>query len=104
MFNIFTWFRSVWHKDAISKATSAAKTLVDGLSTDQFNLVVDKVAQIGKEEMPGLEKAKKVKDIITSPTMVSSYKFPPWVNQGIDFASTVVQLAWVVAKLTNRIK
>jgi len=104
MFNIFTWFRSVWHKDAINKATTAAKTLVDGLSTDQFQLVVDKVAQVGKEDMPGIEKAKKVKDIITSPSTTAAYKLPPWVNQGIDFASTIVQLAWVVAKLTNRIK
>ena len=101
--NIFKWFRTLWHKDAINKATAAAQTLVSGLSTDQFHLVVDKVAQIGKEQISGLEKAAKVKDIITNPSVIGAYKFPDWANQGINFASTIVQLAWVVAKLTKRI-
>jgi hypothetical protein len=45
----------------------------------------------------------RVRDVVTSPHFVQSYKLPPWVQQGIDFASVVVQLAWVVAKLTKRI-
>jgi hypothetical protein len=101
--NIFAWFRTLWQNDAIYKATKAATTLVAGLSTDQFQLVVDKVAQVGKEQISGLEKAAKVKDIITNPAIVSAYKLPDWANQGINFASTIVQLAWVVAKITKRI-
>ena len=104
MINIFQWFRSVWHRDAVKKATETAKILIDGLSTDQFNVVVDEVVRASKSDKPGIEKAKDVKDAITNPTLASAYKFPPWVNQGIDLASTVVQLAWVVAKVLKRIK
>lgn len=102
--NIFAWFRSVWHRDAVNKATATAKTLVDGLSTDQFQVVVDEVVRISKSDAPGLEKAAKVRELITTPAFTASYKFPPWVQQGIDFASTIVQLAWAVAKITKRIK
>lgn len=101
--DIFKWFRSIWHKDAINKATDAAKTFVEGLSTDQFQLVVDKVAQVSREPISGIEKANRVKDIITNPAIVSMYKLPDWTIQGINFASTIVQLAWTVAKLTKRI-
>ena len=101
--NIFAWFRTLWHKDAINKLTASATTLVAGLSTDQFQLVVDKVAQVSKEPISGLEKAAKVKDIITNPTIVSAYKLPDWARDGINFASTIVQLAWAVAKITKRI-
>lgn len=101
--NIFAWFRTLWHKDAINKLTASATTLVAGLSTDQFQLVVDKVAQVSKEQISGLEKAAKVKDIITNPAVVSAYRLPDWANQGINFASTIVQLAWAVAKITKRI-
>lgn len=103
MINIFTWFRSVWHKDAINKATETAKTLVAGLSTDQFQLVVDKVAQVSKEQISGLEKAAKVREIITNPAIVAAYRLPDWARDGINFASTIVQLAWAVAKITKRI-
>lgn len=102
--NIFTWWRSLWHKDAVNKSIAAAKVLVDGLTTDQFHVVVDEVVRVSKTDLPGIEKAKMVKDAITNPVLVSSYKLPPWVNQGIDLASTVVQLAWVVAKVLKRIK
>lgn len=102
--NIFAWFRSVWHRDAVKKATETAKVLVDGLSTDQFNLVVDEVVKASKADLPGVEKAKAVKDIITNPSYGAAYKMPEWVNQGINLASTVVQLAWVVAKILKRIK
>jgi hypothetical protein len=102
--NIFTWWRSLWHKDAVNKATATAKVLIDGLTTDQFNVVVDEVVRVSKSDAPGLEKAKAVKDAITDPKLAGAYKFPPWVNQGIDLASTVVQLAWVVAKVLKRIK
>jgi hypothetical protein len=104
MINIFQWFRSLWHKDVAAKSLETAKTLISGLSTDQFYLVVDEVTRVGNEPISGLEKAKKVKDIITDPKIVSAYRLPPWVNQGIDLASTVVQLAWVVAKVLKRIK
>jgi hypothetical protein len=101
--NIFAWFRTLWHKDAINKATETAKTLVAGLSTDQFQLVVDKVAQVSKEQISGLEKAAKVREIITNPAIVSAYRLPDWARDGINFASTIVQLAWAVAKITKRI-
>lgn len=102
--NIFTWWRSLWHKDAVNKATATAKVLIDGLTTDQFHVVVDEVVRVSKTDLRGLEKAKAVKDAITDPKLASAYKFPPWVNQGIDLASTIVQLAWVVAKVLKRIK
>jgi hypothetical protein len=102
--NIFNWWRSLWHRDAVNKATATAKVLVDGLSTDQFNLVVDEVVRASKTDLPGIEKAKAVRDAITNPNLVAAYKLPPWVNQGIDLASTIVQLAWVVAKVLKRIK
>ncbi len=50
-----------------------------------------------------LAKAAKVRDIITNPTIVSAYKLPDWARDGINFASTIVQLAWAVAKITKRI-
>ena len=102
--NIFSWFRSVWHRDAVNKATATAKTIVDGLSTDQFQVVVDEVVRISKENIPGIEKAAKVREVITNPQFAGAYRFPSWVQQGIDFASTIVQLAWAVAKITKRIK
>ncbi len=102
--NIFSWFRSLWHRDAVNKATATAKTIVAGLSTDQFQVVVDEVVRIGKSDLPGLEKAAKVREAITNREFAAAYKFPSWVNQGIDFASTIVQLAWAVAKITKRIK
>lgn len=102
--NIFKWWRSLWHRDAVNKATATAKVLIDGLSTDQFNVVVDEVVRASKSDLPGLEKAKAVKDAITDPKIAAAYKFPSWVTQGIDFASTIVQLAWVVAKALKRIK
>ncbi len=104
MINIFQWFRSLWHKDAVNKSVAAAKALISGLSTDQFYMVVDEVERVAKEPIDGLEKAKKVKDVITDPKIMSAYRLPPWVNQGIDLASTVVHLAWVVAKVLKRIK
>jgi hypothetical protein len=51
----------------------------------------------------GLDKAMRVREIITSPRFTLTHGTPPWVQQGIDFASVIVQLAWVVAKLTKRI-
>jgi hypothetical protein len=102
--NIFAWFRTLWHKDAVDKAAKAATAIIDGLSTDQFYKVVDEVERIGKEPITGLEKAEKVRAVITDPKIVSAYRFPDWVKQGIDFASTIVQLAWAVAKITKRIK
>ena len=101
--NIFAWFRTLWHKDAVNKATAAATTLIQGLSTDQFQYVVDKVAQVGKEPISGLEKAAKVREIISNPAIVAAYRLPDWARDGINFASTIVQLAWAVAKITKRI-
>jgi hypothetical protein len=102
--NIFSWWRSLWHKDAVNKSIATAKVLIDGLTTDQFYVVVDEVTRASKSNLTGIQKAKMVKDAITNPTLVSSYKLPPWVNQGIDLASTIVQLAWVVAKVLKRIQ
>lgn len=102
--NIFTWWRSLWHKDAVNKSIAAAKTLVDGLTTDQFYVVVDEVVRASKSDVSGFEKAQAVKAAITNPNLAAAYKLPMWVNQGIDLASTVVQLAWVVAKVLRRIK
>lgn len=102
--NIFSFFRSFWHRDAVSKATNAARTIVTGLSTDQFNWVVDEVVRTSRMDKPGLEKARHVTALISDPKLVTAYRFPPWVVEGIDFASTVVHLAWVVAKILKRIK
>jgi len=99
----FTWFKSLWHRDAVAKATETAQLLVAGLSHDQFQVIVDNVTLASKMPVSGIEKAMRVQEIISSPRFVQSYKTPPWVQQGIDFASVVVQLAWVVAKLTKRI-
>jgi hypothetical protein len=101
--NIFAWFRTLWHKDAVNKMTATATTLIQGLSTDQFQLVVDKVEQVSKEKISGLEKAVKVQEIINNPAVISKYKLPDWARDGINFASTIVQLAWAVAKITKRI-
>ena len=101
--NIWSLFTRLWHKDAVNKTTALAKTIVDGLSTDQFQLVVDKVAQVGKEPISGLEKAAKVREIISNPAIVAAYRLPDWARDGINFASTIVQLAWAVAKITKRI-
>lgn len=101
--NIFAWFRTLWHRDAVNKATAAAKALLDGITTDQFQVVVDEVEKVAKEPITGIEKAAKVKDIVTNPTFSAAYRFPSWVKEGIDLGSTIIQLAWVVAKLTKRI-
>jgi hypothetical protein len=101
--SFFTWFRSLWHRNAVVKATETAQVLVDGLSTDQFQVVVDKVEEASKLKISGAEKAVLVRDIIMSARFTEAYKTPSCVQQGIDFASVIVQLAWVVAKLTKRI-
>lgn len=102
--NIFTWWKSIWHRDAVSATTNMAKTLISGLTSAQFNVVVDEVVRASKSSLTGQEKAKAVKAAITNPALVAAYRLPAWVNQGIDMASTIVQLAWVVAKILNRIK
>jgi len=99
----FNWFKSLWHRDAVAKATETARLLVAGLSQDQFQAVVDNVEKASKMPVSGLDKAMRVREIITSPRFKLTHNTPPWVQQGIDFASVIVQLAWVVAKLTKRI-
>ena len=99
----FNWFKTLWHRDAVAKATQTAQLLVQGLTADQFNIVIDKVVHASQLPVSGIDKAMRVREVVTSPHFVQSYKLPPWVQQGIDFASVVVQLAWVVAKLTKRI-
>ena len=39
----FNWFKTLWHRDAVAKAIQTAQLLVQGLSTDQFQIIVDKV-------------------------------------------------------------
>jgi hypothetical protein len=99
----FNWFKTLWHRDAVAKATQTAQLLVQGLTNDQFQIIVDKVEHASHLPISGYDKAMRVREVVTSPHFVQSYKLPPWVQQGIDFASVVVQLAWVVAKLTKRI-
>lgn len=99
----FNWFKSLWHRDAVAKATETARMLVAGLSNEQFQVIVDNVTLASKMPVSGLDKAMRVREIITSPRFAIANGTPPWVQQGIDFASVIVQLAWVVAKLTKRI-
>jgi chemotaxis signal transduction protein len=99
----FNWFKSLWHRDAVAKATETARMLVAGLSNEQFQVIVDNVTLASKMPVSGLDKAMRVREIISSPRFTLTHGTPPWVQQGIDFASVIVQLAWVVAKLTKRI-
>ena len=99
----FAWFKTLWHRDAVAKAIQTAQLLVQGLTNDQFQIIVDKVVHASQLPVSGLDKAMRVREVVTSPHFVQIYKMPPWAQQGIDFASVVVQLAWVVAKLTKRI-
>ncbi len=100
---IWQWFQSVWHRDSVKKAIEFAKTAADGLTTDQFHVVVDQVVAVSKEQIPGLEKAAKVEQIVTSPDFSAKYQLPDWAKNGISVASTVIKVAWFVAKLRKLI-
>ncbi len=109
MNKLWTWIKSLFATNAIAKATEAAKALTEGLSTDQFGQIVDEVVSIAGsknaagEPLPGLEKAALIEVLLSSPEIVNAYKFPPWVTDGFNALSTIVKLAWTVARLSKRI-
>ncbi len=106
---LWTWFKSLWHKDAVEKSIAAAKALAEGLSNAQFEVIVGEVESIRNakdaagEAISGIEKAARVEAILSDPKIRDAYKFPEWVKDGFSVLSTIIKLAWTVAKLTKRI-
>ena len=101
--NIWDWFKSLWSRDATQAAVKAATTIANGLSSDQFHLIVDKVVHVSREPISGIEKANKVAAIVSDPIFSVSYRMPSWVREGVDVLTTIIKLAWFVAKATGRI-
>lgn len=96
------WFTTVWHSKAIDGARQFLATF--DLSPERQDRIIKVVTDVkdavdaNKKPLSGEQKAQ-----LAAQALTAIHQDYPWPDKVMEFLTTVVKIAWFVAKLTGKI-